>query len=178
MSVQEKANMFQGYLGTCCLINIAPEMQEIGPIPEVSVIYLQGDSSISNNFFFPREVIEQWSTEYSVTLALQRSIRLLQKEYIIKNLEEINKYLLDHKYLLDILLIIPSQIYRIFGNVLLFLQVFKDPEENYECLFIIIKSNYTPTKSFDLLDKLSEEWWLDVDIDIKRLLEIDISTNS
>lgn len=167
-----------GYLGTCCPINIPHEMRENGPKRNVLVINLSCDSSVSSPYSFQREVIDHCATEISVTLALQRSIWLLQKEYSINNIEEINKYLISHRQLLGILLIAPSQIYHIFGEVSLALKLLKDPEENYECLFIIIQSNYSPADSFDLLDKLSEAWWFDVDMDIKRYLEIDISTNS
>jgi len=118
--------------------------------------------------------MEQWSTEISVTQALQKSIWLLQKQYAIKNIEEVNYFLFDRKHLLDILLIIPRQIQHIFGDVLLELQVVKDPEEDYEGLFIIIKSHFPPKKSLDLLERMEEEWWLDVDINIKKVIGIDI----
>lgn len=177
MLLQKVGDMVPGYLGTCCPINIPHVMGKNGPKPKVLVISLPCDSSVSSPYFFQKEVMDQWATEISVTLTLQRSIWLLQKEYSIKNIEEINKFLILHRQLSDILLIAPSQIYHIFGDVSLALQLLKDPEEDYECLFIIIKSNYSPAESFDLLDKLSEAWWVDVDMDIKRYLEIDISTN-
>jgi hypothetical protein len=102
MLLQKTANAFSEYLGTCCLINISPEMQELSPKSVVLVINLACDSSISNRYFFQREVIDLWSTEISVTMALLRSIGLLKKEYVIKNMEEINDFLFNYRYLLDI----------------------------------------------------------------------------
>jgi len=164
------------YSGSCCPINILPEMQESGLIGEVFVIDLASDSSISTLYFFQREVMEQWSTEISVTQALQKSISLLHKQYIIKNIEEVNRFLSDHKHLLDTLLIIPRQIQQFFGDIPLELQLVKDAEEDYEGLFIIIMSNMPPNESLDHLERMEEEWWLDVDINIKKVIGIDIES--
>ena len=162
------------YSASCCHINMFPEIQESGPKNEVYVINLASDTSISNIYFFQRDVMEQWTTEISVTQALQKSIWLLQRQYLIDNFAEINGFLFNHKDLLDILLIIPIQVQHFFGEVSLELQVIKDPEEDYEGLFIIIKSNFTPEKSIDLLDQMEDYWWLDVDINIKKLIGIDV----
>ena len=44
----------------------------------------------------------------------------------------------------------------------------------FEQLFVIVKTNRSPEESLSLLDEFDQEWWLDVDSDIRQNLEIDI----
>jgi hypothetical protein len=48
----------------------------------------------------------------------------------------------------------------------------KDPNENFEGLFVVIKTNLSPVESLDLLEKFGEEWWLGVDFKIRSLITI------
>ena len=77
--------------------------------------------------------------------------------------------------MIEILFEAGEQIRRIFGEVVnLSLELHHDPEEDFEGLFIIIKTNLSPEESLDLLDKFDEEWWLDVDASISKKLEVTV----
>jgi len=57
-------------------------------------------------------------------------------------------------------------------DTLLYLELNRDYEEDFEGLFIVIKTNLSPEDSLNLLDRFDEEWWLDVNDDIGNILEI------
>ncbi|MBT9159486.1 MAG: hypothetical protein AAGB97_01715 [Dehalococcoidia bacterium] len=85
---------------------------------------------------------------------------------------EIISFIIEHE-LLAVLLEAFWQIRRVFGNdIVLELELHHDHEEDFEGLFIIIKTNLSPEDSLNLLDRLDEEWWLYVDDDISNILEI------
>lgn len=86
---------------------------------------------------------------------------------------EVMQFIKDHLFLLNTLLEAPRHILSIFGrDVLLYLELNRDHEEDFEGLFIIIKTNLSPEDSLNLLDRLDEKWWLYVDDDISNILEI------
>jgi len=86
---------------------------------------------------------------------------------------EVIQFIKDHLFLLKTLLEAPGHIFSIFGkNVLPYLELNRDHEEDFEGLFITIKTNLSPEDSLNLLDRLDAEWWLDVDDDISNMLEI------
>lgn len=91
--------------------------------------------------------------------------------FVNSELEIIN-FIIEHN-LWGFLFEAPWEIRRVFGdNIILELGLHHDPEEDFEGLFIVVKTNLSPEDSLDLLDRLNEEWWLDVDDDISNILEI------
>ncbi|CAD6493976.1 MAG: hypothetical protein CHKLHMKO_00594 [Candidatus Argoarchaeum ethanivorans] len=83
------------------------------------------------------------------------------------------QFINDHPWCLGVLFEAPGHIFSIFGkNVFLYLELNRDYEEDFEGLFIIIKTNLSPEDSLNLLDRFDEGWWLDVDYDIGNILEI------
>jgi tetratricopeptide (TPR) repeat protein len=85
---------------------------------------------------------------------------------------EIINFIIEHN-LWAFLLEAPRKIRHVFGNdIALELELHHDPEEDFEGLFITIKTNLSPEDSLNLLDKLDEEWWLYVNDDISNILEI------
>jgi len=89
--------------------------------------------------------------------------------------DEVIQFIKDHPFLLNTLLEAPRHILSIFGkDVLLYLELNIDHEEDFEGLFIVIKTNLSPEESLNLLDRLDEAWWLDVDDDIGNILEITV----
>jgi len=98
--------------------------------------------------------------------SLYQSYRFINAESEITNsIEEYNLW--------SFLLEAPWEIRRVFGNnIALDLEFHHDPEENFEGLFIVIKTNLSPAGSLNLLDRLDMEWWLDIDDDISNILEI------
>jgi len=118
--------------------------------------------------------------ELSVFLRPIKHIELLEDRYTFNNPSEIKRFLLTHEYLINPLFEARRQIKRVFGEniVEICLKYDRDPEEDFERLFIIVKINLSPDRSLDLLDKFDEEWWLDVDDEIRKFLEVDIEPMS
>ena len=101
-----------------------------------------------------------------------KEINQLQRCYYFTNLEEIEKFLLKHDYLINYLLQIRDQIKRIFGeNSEVDLEYDKDSEEDFEGLFVRIKTNLLPDLSLELLRKF-DQWWLDVDFKVRSVITI------
>jgi hypothetical protein len=98
--------------------------------------------------------------------SLYQSYRFINPEL------EIINFIIEHN-LLAFLLEARWEIRRVFGNdIVLEIELDPDPEEDFEGLFIIIRTSLSPEDSLDLLDRLDEEWWLDVDDNISNILEI------
>ncbi len=79
-----------------------------------------------------------------------------------------------HKYpdVYEVLFKAPDHIKQIFGDVSLNLELYHDPEEDYEGLFIIINTKLSPEEALRLLDQLDDEWWLTINDGISNILEI------
>ncbi|MFQ5870242.1 MAG: hypothetical protein ACE5JC_10105 [Candidatus Zixiibacteriota bacterium] len=76
--------------------------------------------------------------------------------------EEIEKFLGKYKHLFPILEEAEEQIVSVFGeNIKLCLELHRDPEEGWNELFIVIKSEYSAEEAFRLENRLAEEWFLD-----------------
>lgn len=107
--------------------------------------------------------IRRSETETSVFLKPQKDIELLEGMYTFKNPVEVKKFLWTHKYLIEILFEANRQIKRVFQEniVEVCLECDRDPEEDFEGLFVIVKTNLSPEESLDLLDRFDEEWFLD-----------------
>ena len=52
----------------------------------------------------------------------------------------------------------------------------RDDEEDFETLFIIIKTSLAADYNISLLDRIDNEWWLNVDYDVRKFLSIDIDS--
>ena len=98
--------------------------------------------------------------------SLYQSYRFINAESEITNFIEENN-------LWGFLLEAPWQIKRVFGDdIVLELQLHRDPTEDFECLFVTIRTSLPPESSVNLLARLDEEWWLHVDDGIRNVLEI------
>lgn len=101
----------------------------------------------------------------STTLGLERKDILdeLKGAYEFSNVEEIRNFIMQNNYLADILKEAPKNIYRIFGkSVKLILELHSDPEEEWDELFIVIKSPYNAKKAVALERKLFDEWFIHI----------------
>jgi len=117
--------------------------------------------------------IEEINGEFEQETSLFCVSRRLEEFYIFEDTKEIAVFVGAHIFLKDILLEAPKWIESIFGkSVEMHLELHRDPEENFEGLFIVIKTNLSPEDSLNLLDRLDEEWWLHVDDDVSNILEI------
>lgn len=52
----------------------------------------------------------------------------------------------------------------------------KDDEEDSESLFIVIKTGLSTDENLVLLSRLDDEWWLDVDYGVRKVLSLDIES--
>jgi hypothetical protein len=106
-------------------------------------------------------------------LLIADNVSSLYQLYRFVNPElEIINFIIEHN-LLAFLLEARWEIGRVFGNdIVLEIELDRDPEEDFEGLFITIKTKLSPEDSLNLLDRLDEEWWLSVDDNIRTKLGI------
>ena len=87
----------------------------------------------------------------------------LKGAYEFSNIEEIRNFIMQNNYLINILNEAPENIYRIFDRrIKLILELRSDPEEEWDELFIVIKSPYTAEKTVALGKKLFYEWFIHI----------------
>ena len=87
--------------------------------------------------------------------------------------ERVERFLGNHRYLLPILKEAEGQIFSVFGEgVRISLELHHDPEEAWEELFIVIKSEYGAEEAIRLENRLAEEWFLERMKDTKGRLNI------
>ena len=86
----------------------------------------------------------------------------------------IERFVSKHQYLYPELEKASEQITSVFGKnaVEISLELHADRQEDWEGLFIVVKTNLPPGDSLDLLDRFDEEYWLDLDDEVSNLLEL------
>jgi len=113
-----------------------------------------------------------------VSLFLEKSIKLeyLNSLYTLKNPTDIKRFLMSYDYLIDQLLEVRAQIENVISENLveIRLEYHKDPEEDYEGLFLVVRTNTTPEKSLDLLEKFDDEYWFDLEAPVRNLLTVTV----
>lgn len=108
-------------------------------------------------------ILEQQIPENSIILKPQEDIKLLENIYTFENPLDVRRFLWTHENLIEIVFEAYTQIKRIFGEEInLFLELHHDPEEDFEELFIVIKSLYEPKKTRELMDDLDRSWFLNI----------------
>lgn len=112
--------------------------------------------------------------ESSISVRTIGDIELLGRFYTLHNPIEVKRLLLTHDYLISPLFEIYKHVKQTFGENIaeVCLEYDKDPEEDFEGLAAIVKTNLSPESSLDFLDKFDNEWWLDVDDEIRTLLTV------
>jgi hypothetical protein len=135
----------------------------------------QSDMSILTQHTWVEAAEEDTFIDISKFSFVLQSIQELSENYIFCDIINITDYLFKNNQLVDIIFQASKYIWRFFGrDVTLFLEVSKDPEEDYDRLFIVIGSNLPIDESLDFLEKLENDWWFGLDCDIRKLLGIDI----
>ncbi|MBP9019704.1 MAG: hypothetical protein KBG04_07805 [Bacteroidales bacterium] len=97
--------------------------------------------------------------EVSVYLSPYKLIDELERVYIYENPQEIKTFLLSNKDLILILKEAPNYIYRVFGRVPIYLELHSDPEEDWNELFIIIKSSLSADEAINREKELFDIWF-------------------
>lgn len=90
-------------------------------------------------------------------------INVLASEYEIRNPAEVAAFIGKNLFLLNLLEEIPAQIRKYFGaEQKLVLQFFLDPEDaSWQRLHVLVPTRLKYKEARPLMDKFSEEWWLD-----------------
>lgn len=149
-------------------------MQALQQIPSSSVIFPnltfkfdEKTFQTTSNYIKKRSVagkskLKREQTEVSTVSRIIKDIQLLKNTFIFKQLrKEIESYLWNNQFLLDILFEAYEQITNIFSkNIEFHLELHRDYEEDFEELFIVIKSSLEPNVMLALMDKLDDEWFL------------------
>jgi len=112
----------------------------------------------------------------SVTLRRYELIEELERHlYTFENREDIYAYLLRvSDAVIDVLYEAPLHIADFFEEATLYLKVIRDPEEDFELLFIEIKTDLPADSAVEKLDAFDDAWWLEVDDSVSSVLEIDV----
>lgn len=99
----------------------------------------------------------------------------LVKTYTLVNGQQILKFLDRHPHLGQILLDATHAIHTLFGEqVQLKLEVHRDPEEDWEELFIVIQTPKQPAEALQLLDRLDEAWLASAEQQASYLLNVTV----
>jgi len=87
---------------------------------------------------------------------------------------EIKEFIHSHDIIYKALSDAPSKIKEVFKQhvIKLGLEYIRDPEEDFDCLFITIHTKLPPEMALDLIDKLNDTWWLQNDSGIREILGI------
>lgn len=94
---------------------------------------------------------------------LESQIASIEGIYNFANRDDIMPFLKENEFLIKILKEAHKNIETIFGaSVTLYLKLCADPEEDFEELFIVIKSTHNSEEALHLLSKLDESWFLKV----------------
>lgn len=117
---------------------------------------------MSNTATLPRDLLPA-EEDFSPLQDDVEEMAQLKRIYHFTNPAEAGRFLRAHDELIPYLLEADKHIKRVFGEniVDVCLEYASDPEEDYEGLFVIVKTNLSSEESLDLLDKFDEEWFLD-----------------
>lgn len=119
----------------------------------------------------PKRTLDLLEKGHAVTIAFDE-IKIMY-EIPEEHKENIRVFLEEHDYLSPILGEAKGKIASVFGeNIHLRLELHSDPEEVWDELFIVIRSECSATEAFRLESKLAEEWFLDRMEDTKGRLNI------
>ena len=129
-----------------------------------------------NNYLYsinPITLINQneFKIESSIIIKSLKDIEQLEELYIFENPPDVRRFLWKYKFLIEILFEAQKKIIEIFGNdITLYLELHHDPEEEWNELFIVIKTNYSPEEAIELENKLFEEWFIKISEKVKGRL--------
>lgn len=99
----------------------------------------------------------------------------LKSKYDIKNISELNQFVIKNENLLEVLNKIPSQIEKYFENCFLNLQLVPDYEEEFSQLLVtILVKNNDVEKNYKLLKEFDRAWWLHQLVNIQNKVCIDL----
>ena len=121
------------------------------------------------NFFkILREFFE--SKEFTISFPDEEITSNPELYYQIRDYLNIQKFLKNNLFLLDVLYDAPKIIKKYFSSENLVLDLISDSESNYEVLFIFIQTKDDVEIALKKLDKLDEEWFFNLPYNIREKL--------
>lgn len=123
-------------------------------------------------------VKENGNGETSIFFKIDIDIKKLNEFFAFRKVTEIKRFLSSNEDLIYPLFKAHRYIEDIFSpNFKPILEVFGDPRETYEALFIIVRTGLPPEQSVDLLEIFEEKWGSEWNSEVKKLIGIDIEGN-
>lgn len=110
------------------------------------------------------EKITSWMSDASRSLVceLTTKFRCLDDLYSYRNRADVVNFLWTNPFLVDFLFQAHRQIRVYFhAGSEICLDLHRDPEEDYDELFVVIMSPYSSQKARELMSRLRKEWFLD-----------------
>jgi hypothetical protein len=145
------------------LLDIEYEIRKM--FPDIVFQFFYPPASISEKKDFIHPQAECIYINPSLPLELEKTdvIEEIEEIYEFSDKERVRNFILQNKDLIRVLKEAPEHIYKIFGkNVKLSLELHSDPEENWDELFIIIKSSHSAEKAHELGKRLFREWFIKI----------------
>jgi len=132
----------------------------------------------TKNLPYNRINLQFGETTFLANDTVVKKIRQLEEIYSLENNNKIKEFLSAHKSLYSALFNTYEQIQKVFNEHIanVGLEFINDPDEDFEGLAITIKTDLNPESSISLLDRFDDEWWLDVDMQIKAILTVLVRT--
>ena len=120
--------------------------------------------------------IENYFSFFEINLEIES----LKNIYIFKNKTLIENYLNKNNNIIYFLKKYYIKIREFFTDNIknISLEYDSDFEEDFEALFIIIKTNLSYKKSLDILDNFYKNYWINIAADIRQVVSVCIDENS
>jgi hypothetical protein len=107
-------------------------------------------------------LVEFGSGSTSIDPSIRAQISALKAFYWMSDLNELSTYLLNNLALVGVLEAAPLEIRKVFGPVVLGLELMIEPEEGWRRLYLVIRSQLSPEEIVRRETALLEGWFLSV----------------
>ena len=102
----------------------------------------------------------------------ERRFEALSRYYRIDDFESVYRFLRQNKDILDVALEARERILGSFESASLRIDLFRDPEEGWEQLFIVIRTTLSAEDAVERMDSLVDDWFIDKIIATGGILNI------
>lgn len=148
---------------------------------------MSGSATIDSSKIYHKEQDLRFETGYRYTEAflsrcLHPDVEETLGHFLFRTEREkdsIRQFLYQHSFLSRMLIDGVQRIRSVFGSqAQLFLELERDPEENFEEVFVVIQTNKNLKDALDLLERLHWDWFLEILPETKNLLNLTVETKN
>ena len=140
------------------LVSMKPKLDSFQFVTDVDTSYSNPDiSKVVTTFEFKPQQIET-----SSYLSPYKTIENLETIYFFENYNDIMQFLRSNLDLVPLLIEAPNHIHNIFGDAPIYLELHSDPEENWDELFIVIKTTLPAEEAVKREMQLFDLWFSNV----------------